>query len=138
VRVYAPGFGFTVEAYICRNRENVTSSKHGAKIDQELERLTFHGVPKAFDFLKKEFFAVRGPRSFRKSNVDFRSDYLQLMLSVLKLWSRKDRIKESSLVEGTLLSTTWEELATVSYEIGQASGPVDVPCTGFHPVTSSH
>jgi hypothetical protein len=85
VRVYAPGFGFAVEAYICRNRKNVTSSKHGSKTYQELNRLTFHGFPKVLDFLKKELFSIRSPRSFGKSNVDFGSDYLQLMLSVLKL-----------------------------------------------------
>jgi hypothetical protein len=45
-------------------------------------------------------------------------------------WSCKDRIKESLLAEGTLLSTAWEELATVSYETGHASGPADVPCIG--------
>jgi hypothetical protein len=33
-------------------------------------------------------------------------------------------------VEGALLSTVREELATISYETGQASGPVDEPCTG--------
>jgi hypothetical protein len=85
VRVYAPGFGFTIEAYICRNRKNVTSSEHGSERDQELKRLTFHGFPKVLDFLKKELFGIRRPRSFGKSNVDFGSDYLQLMLSVLKL-----------------------------------------------------
>jgi hypothetical protein len=57
VCIYALGFGFTVEAYICRNRKNVTSSEHGATTDQELERLTFHGFPKVLDFLKKKFSA---------------------------------------------------------------------------------
>jgi hypothetical protein len=57
VRVYTPGFGFAVEAYICRNRKNVTCNEHGAQTDQELERLTFHGFPKVLDFLKKEFLA---------------------------------------------------------------------------------
>jgi hypothetical protein len=33
-------------------------------------------------------------------------------------------------MEGALLSTAREELATVSYKIGQASGPVDEPCIG--------
>jgi hypothetical protein len=33
-------------------------------------------------------------------------------------------------MEGALLSTMREELATVSYETGKTSGPVDEPCTG--------
>jgi hypothetical protein len=85
VRVYAPGFGFAVEAYICRNGKNVTCNEHGAKTDQELRRLTFHGFPKALDFLKKELFGIRSPRSFGKSNIDFGSNYLQMMMSVFKL-----------------------------------------------------
>jgi hypothetical protein len=94
VRVYALGFGFAVEAYICRNRKNVTSSEHRAKIDQELERLTLHGFPKVLDFLKKELFGIRSPQSFGKSNVDFGSDYLQLMLSVLKLVTQGSNQRE--------------------------------------------
>jgi hypothetical protein len=76
VRVYAMGFGFTVEAYISRNRKSVTYDEHGAKTDRDLERLTFHGFPKVLDFLKKELFGVRSPRSFGKSNVNFGSNYL--------------------------------------------------------------
>jgi hypothetical protein len=85
VRVYAPGFGFIVKTYICKNGKNVTSNEHGAQTDQEHGRLRSHGFPKALDFLKKELFSVRSPRSFGKSNIDFGSNYLQLMLSVLKL-----------------------------------------------------
>jgi hypothetical protein len=29
--IYAPGFSFAVDAYICRNRKNVTSGEHGAR-----------------------------------------------------------------------------------------------------------
>jgi hypothetical protein len=70
VRVYAPGFGFAIEAYICKDRKNVTCGEHGAKTNQELERLTFHGFPKVLDFLKKELLGIRSLRSFGKSNVD--------------------------------------------------------------------
>jgi hypothetical protein len=76
VRVYAPGFSFAVKTYICRHGKNVTSNEHGAQTDQELRRLTFHGFPKALDFLKKELFGVRSPRSLGKSNVEFGSNYL--------------------------------------------------------------
>jgi hypothetical protein len=69
-------FGFTVEAYIYRNRKSVTYDEHGANRDREIERLTFHGFPKVLDFLKKELFGVRSPRSFGKSNVNFGSNYL--------------------------------------------------------------
>jgi hypothetical protein len=44
-------------------------------------------------------------------------------------WSRKDRIKVNSLAEGALLSTALEELATVSYKIGQAFEITDESCT---------
>jgi hypothetical protein len=94
VHIYAPGFGFAVEAYICRNRKKVTTSEHGAKIDQELERLTFHGFPKVLDFLEEELFGIRSPQSLGKSNVDFGSDYLQLMLSVLKLVTQGSNQRE--------------------------------------------
>jgi hypothetical protein len=43
-------------------------------------------------------------------------------------WSRRERIRESSLVEGVRLSTVEEELLVVSYETGQASEPTDEPC----------
>jgi hypothetical protein len=85
VRVYAPGFGFAVETYICRKRRNITYDEHGAKSDQELKRLTFHGFSKVLDLLKKELFSVRSPRSFGESNIDFGGNYLQLMLGILKL-----------------------------------------------------
>jgi hypothetical protein len=76
VRVHAPGFGFAIKAYICRRGKNVTSNRHGAQADQELGRLTFHGFPKALDFLKKELFGVRIPRHIGKSNVGLSSNYL--------------------------------------------------------------
>jgi hypothetical protein len=44
-------------------------------------------------------------------------------------WSRKDQIKVNSLMEGALLSMALEELATVSYEIGQAFESADESCT---------
>jgi hypothetical protein len=94
VRVYALGFGLAVKTYICRNGKNVTSNEHGAQTDQELGRLTFHGFPKALDFLKKELFDVRSPRGFGKSNVDFGSNYLQLILSVLKLVAQGSNQRE--------------------------------------------
>jgi hypothetical protein len=47
---------------------------------------------------------------------------------VLLSWSCKERIRESSLVEGARLSAAEEELPTVSYETGQASEPADEPC----------
>jgi hypothetical protein len=85
VHMYALGFGFAIKAYICRRGKNVIFNRHGAQADQELERLTFHGFPKALDFLKKKPFSVRSPRCLGKSNVDLSSNYLQLMLSVLEL-----------------------------------------------------
>jgi hypothetical protein len=45
-------------------------------------------------------------------------------------WSHKERIKDNSLVEGALLSTALEELATVSYETGQAFEITDESYTG--------
>jgi hypothetical protein len=94
VRIYAPGFSFAVKARICRNRKGVTSSKHGAEIDQERERLTFHGFPKPLDLLEKKLFGIHSPRSFGKSNVDLGSHYLQLMLSVFKLVTQGSNQRE--------------------------------------------
>jgi hypothetical protein len=76
VRIYAPGFGFAIKAYICRRGENVILDRLGAQADQELERLTFHGFPKVLDFLKKEPFGIHSPRRLGRSNVDFSSNYL--------------------------------------------------------------
>jgi hypothetical protein len=45
-------------------------------------------------------------------------------------WSRRERIRESSLMDGARLSTAEEELSTVSYKTGQASDPAVVPCKG--------
>jgi hypothetical protein len=47
---------------------------------------------------------------------------------VLLSWSRRERIRESSLVEGAHLSTVEEELPTVLYETGQSSEPADEHC----------
>jgi hypothetical protein len=62
VRIHAPGFGFTIKAYICKRGKNVILDRLGAQADQELGRLTFHGFPKVLDFLKKELFGIRSPR----------------------------------------------------------------------------
>jgi hypothetical protein len=64
VRIYVPGFGFTIKAYICRRVKNVILDRLGAQADQELGRLTFHGFPKVLDFLKKELFGIRSPLHF--------------------------------------------------------------------------
>jgi hypothetical protein len=64
---------------------NVILDRFGEQADQELGGLTFHGFPKVLDFLKKEPFGIRSPRRLGKSNVDFSSNCLQLMLSVLEL-----------------------------------------------------
>jgi hypothetical protein len=58
VRIYAPGFGFAIKAYICRRVKNVILDMFGAQVDQELRGLTFHGFPKVLDFLKKEPFGI--------------------------------------------------------------------------------
>jgi hypothetical protein len=89
VRIYAPSFGFTIKAYICRRVKNVILDWFGAQADQELGRLTFQGFPKVPDFLKKEPFSIRSPRRLGKSNIDFSSNCLQLMLSVLELITQR-------------------------------------------------
>jgi hypothetical protein len=61
VRIYTPSFGFAVKAYICTRGKNVILNRHGAQADRELGRQTFHGFPKALDFLKKEPFGIRSP-----------------------------------------------------------------------------
>jgi hypothetical protein len=85
VRIYAPSFGFAIKAYIYRRVMNVILDRRGAQADQELGKLTFHGLPKVLDFLKKELFGIRSPRCLGEINVEFSSNHLQLMLSVLEL-----------------------------------------------------
>jgi hypothetical protein len=106
VRVYSSGFSFAVKAYICRNGKDVTSSEHGAEIDHELKRLTFHGFPKVLDFLEKELFGIHSPRSFGKSNVDLGSNYLQLMLNVFKLVTQGSNQRELACGRYSPLNST--------------------------------
>jgi hypothetical protein len=56
-----------------------------AQADQELGGLTFQGFSNVHNFLNKEPFGIRSPRRLGKSNINFSSNYLQLMLGVLEL-----------------------------------------------------
>jgi hypothetical protein len=38
VRIHAPGFGFTIKAYICRRGKNVTLDRLGPQADQEAQK----------------------------------------------------------------------------------------------------
>jgi hypothetical protein len=85
VSIHAPGFGFTIKAYICIRVKNVTLDRLGPQADQELGRLTFHGFPEVLDFLKKELLGIRSPRCLGNGNIDLSSNCFQLMLGVLEL-----------------------------------------------------
>jgi hypothetical protein len=56
-----------------------------AQADQDLGGLTFQGLSKVLDFLNKEPFGICSPRCLGKGNINFSSNYLQLMLGVLEL-----------------------------------------------------
>jgi hypothetical protein len=56
-----------------------------AQADKELGGLTFQVLSKVLDFFNKEPFSIRSPRCLGKSNIDFSSNCLQLMLGVLEL-----------------------------------------------------
>jgi hypothetical protein len=50
MRIYAPSLGLTVKAYIYnKGEEDDHTLSTGKRTDQELERLTFHSLPKVFD-----------------------------------------------------------------------------------------
>jgi hypothetical protein len=49
MRIHAPSLGFTVKAYVYNKEEEDHSLSTGKRTDQELERLTFHSLPKVFD-----------------------------------------------------------------------------------------
>jgi hypothetical protein len=70
VHIHAPGFGFTVKAYMVEEGRMSHSTGVDRKADQKLRRLTFHGFPKVLDFLKKELFGIRSPRRLGKGNID--------------------------------------------------------------------
>jgi hypothetical protein len=59
VRIHTSGFSGTVEAHICRKRQKIEFYGLNSKgTTKELERLTLHRLPKIFDLLEKEFFAI--------------------------------------------------------------------------------
>jgi hypothetical protein len=50
MRIYVPSLGLAVKAYVCsKGKEDDHTLSTGKRIDQELERLTFHSLPKIFD-----------------------------------------------------------------------------------------
>jgi hypothetical protein len=86
MRIYTPGLGLAVKAYIYNKGEKDDHTLSTRKRTyQELKRLTFHRLPKVFDLFKKELLRVRGPRSLGESNVNLCGDCLQILLGTLKL-----------------------------------------------------
>jgi hypothetical protein len=59
MRIYASGFGCTVEAHICEKGQKIKSYMLKSEgTAREVERLTLQGFCKILDLLKKEFLAV--------------------------------------------------------------------------------
>jgi preprotein translocase subunit SecG len=128
MRVHAPGFGFTVEAYVCRKRRKITHDQQGAKQIKVSKNSNFIAFPR---------FSISSRRNFSASVARKALERATLILAVTIFnscwvplsWSCRERIKESSFVEGARLSMAEEELPTVSYETGQAPEPAAEPCT---------
>jgi hypothetical protein len=50
MRIHAPSLGLIVKAYVYNKEEEDDHARStGKRTDQELERLTFHSLPKVFD-----------------------------------------------------------------------------------------
>jgi hypothetical protein len=98
-----------------------------ARIDQELKNLHFIAFPRLSISQRRNFSASEASEVLERATSTFVLTIFSSCCARLS-WSRKEQIRESSLVEGDRLSTAEEELPTISYKIGQASDLADVPC----------
>jgi hypothetical protein len=97
------------------------------RTDQELENLHFIAFPRFSMSPRRKFSASAASEALERATLTFVVMIFSSCCARLS-WSRKERIKESSLEEGARLSAAEEELPTVSYETGHTSDPTEVPC----------
>jgi hypothetical protein len=116
------------------HRASASPSRHTSIVKEK--KMITHGQPekeqikssKVSHFIAFPRFLISSRRNFSTSAAREALERATLTFAVIVFSSYWEQIRESSLVEGTHLSTAEEELPTVSYEIGQSSDPVDVPC----------
>jgi hypothetical protein len=128
MHVHAPSLNFAVATYICRKRRKITHGQPGAKQNKSSKDLHFIAFPWFSISSRRNFSVFVAREALERATSTFAVTVFNSCWVPLS-WSRRERIKESSLMEGAHLSTTREELPTVSYETGQASEPADEPCT---------
>jgi hypothetical protein len=115
--IHAPGFGFAVKAYICRKRRKITHDQQIAKKIKSSKDSHFIVFPRFSISSRRNFSAFVAREALERATSTLAVTIFSSCW-VLLSWSRKERIKESSLMEGAHLSMAREELATVSYETG--------------------
>jgi hypothetical protein len=128
MRIHAPSLGFAVETYIYRKRRKITHGQPGTKQIKNSKDKHFIAFPRFSISSRRNFSMSVAREALERATSTFAVTIFNSCWVPLS-WSRRERIKESSLKEGARLSTAREELPTASYETGQASEPADEPCT---------
>jgi hypothetical protein len=127
MRIHTSSLGLAISTRICNQQKDDPNSSTRRRTDQELKNLHFIAFPRFSISPRRKFSASEASEALERATstfavTNFSSCYARLS------WSCKERIKESSLEEGARLSAVEEEPPTVSYETGQASDPVEIPC----------
>jgi hypothetical protein len=90
MRIHAPDFGCTIEAYICEKGPKIRSCAPKSQYTaREVQKLTLQRFSKTLDLVEKKFLAVCSVRRLRQSDVDLGSNHLQLMLRILELVAQR-------------------------------------------------
>jgi hypothetical protein len=113
-----------VSAIENKDAQNLSTRR---RADQELANLHFIAFPRFLISPRRKFSASAASEALERATSTFMVTIFSSCCARLS-WSRKERIKESSLKEGARLSAAEEELPTVSYKTGQASDLAEVPC----------
>jgi hypothetical protein len=127
MHIHTSSLGLAINTRICNQQKDDQNSSTRRRTDQELENLHFIAFPRFSISPRRKFSASEASEALERATstftvMTFSSCYAHLS------WSRKERIKESSLKDGARLSAMEEELPTISYETGQASDPTEIPC----------
>jgi hypothetical protein len=127
MRIHTLSLGLAVSTRIC-NQQKVDQNSHTRRrTDQELDNLHFIAFPRFSISSRRKFSVFEASEAFERATSTFAVTTFSSCCARLS-WSRKERIKESSLEEGARLSAAEEELPTVLYETGHASDSAEIPC----------
>jgi hypothetical protein len=127
MHIHTSSLGPAISTRICNQQKDDQNSSTTRRTDQELENLHFIAFPRFSISPRRKFSASEASEALERATSTFAVTTFRSCCARLS-WSRKERIKESSLEEGARLSAAEEELPTVSYGMGQASDPVEVTC----------